>query len=75
MFPQFGHSIPAVLSPFNTSANENTGLLRVYVSFLQEIIYLNQIRLRCVERFGVNTDTNVVEFTISKSGRNTDYVA
>ena len=66
VFPVFTPSIPFHLNPSETSYDEDTGLLRVYSSFIEENGSGGQISLQCLQRVGTRTESVVITLILGE---------
>lgn len=66
VFPVFSPSIPFPLNASETSYDEDTGLLRVYSSFVEEHGTNGQISLLCQQRVGAGFMSAVITLVLGK---------
>ena len=66
VFFVFTPSIPFHLNPSETSYDEDTGLLRVYSSFIEENGSGGQISLQCLQRVGMSTESSVITLILGE---------
>lgn len=66
IFPFFTPTLPRSLSPFTTSYNESSGLLRVFTSFIREYGTDGALNLQCLEYVGTRPLSAVLPLALGK---------